>query len=66
MRRRLILSLFACLGVLTVAGCSSGSYSEPIYTYSQKTAGNIAASDALGAGLSQHDGVQTAFVPDDN
>jgi hypothetical protein len=66
MSRRLTLSLFACLSVLAVAGCSSGSYSEPIYTYSQKSAGNIAASDSLGAGLSQHNGVQTAFVPDDN
>ena len=65
MRRRLTLTLFACMSVLGLAACSSGP-SEPIYTYSQKTAGNIAASDSLGAGLSQHNGVQTAFVPDDN
>jgi hypothetical protein len=63
--RRLTLGLLACLAALSIAGCSSGGM-EATYTYNQREAGNIAASDSLGAGLCQHNGVQTAFVPDQN
>ena len=65
MRRQLVLGIAVCLSVLVLAGCSGGG-SDSIYTYNQKAAGNIAASDSLGASLSQHNGVQTAFVPDEN
>jgi hypothetical protein len=65
--RRLTLGLIVCLTALAITGCASrGVGGEATYTYNQKQAGNIAASDSLGAGLCQHTGVQTAFVPDDN
>lgn len=62
--RRIALAL-ACLTALLLSACAGGG-DDSIRTYSQKDAGNIAASDSLGAGLWQHTGVQTAFVPDDN
>jgi hypothetical protein len=64
--RRIALALLACLTLTSVCGCATGGYEQTTYVYSQKEAGNIAASDSLGMGLSQHNGVQTAFVPDEN
>jgi hypothetical protein len=62
--RRIALAL-ACLTALALSACSGGGDTESIRTYSQKDAGNIAASDSLGSGLWQHTGVQTAFVADE-
>jgi hypothetical protein len=64
--RRLTLGLIACLTALAISGCASRGGADTTYTYNQKQAGNIAASDSLGAGLCQHNGVQTAFVADEN
>jgi hypothetical protein len=60
MRRFLTLAsvtaaLFVCFGC-----SSSGSRS---YVYSRHQAGNVAASDGIGAALFQQPNVQTAFVP---
>lgn len=60
MRRTLTLAavfsaLFVCLG------CASSS--RHVYTYQRHQAGNVAASDSVGASLFQQPNVQTAFVP---
>jgi hypothetical protein len=62
--RRIALAL-ACLTALLLSACAGGGSDDSIRTYSQKDAGNIAASDSLGSGLWQHTGVQTAFVPEE-
>jgi hypothetical protein len=62
---RLALGLLVCLTLGVLVGCSSAPEPDGIYTFSQRDAGNIAASDSVGASLCQQNGVQTAFVPDD-
>jgi hypothetical protein len=61
---RRILTLASVVAALFVCvGCSSlASHS---YTFNRHQAGNIAASDSVGAALFQQPNVQTAFVPAD-
>ncbi|HYE63422.1 MAG TPA: hypothetical protein VD997_15630 [Phycisphaerales bacterium] len=60
MRRILTLaSVFAALFVCL--GCSSSG--GRVYTFQRHQAGNVTASDGIGASLFQQPNVQTAFVP---
>ena len=63
MRRRLcFLSLLTA--TLFAAGCSSNKVAS-VYTFSQRDGGNVAASDAVGSGMSLQGGVQTAWIPEE-
>lgn len=62
---RLAFGLLVSLTLGVLVGCSSAPQPDGVYTFSQRDAGNIAASDSVGASLCQQSGVQTAFVPDD-
>jgi hypothetical protein len=64
--RRFAFGVLVCLTAFVVCGCAGTGSSDSVRTFSQKDAGNIAATDSLGASLWQQRGVQTAFVPGEN